>query len=128
MAADLKFAKTHEWIRLDDDGMATIGISSYAVEALTDLVFMQLPKVGRQVKASESIGEIESVNAVSDFYSPVSGEVVEVNEGLPNDLETLGKDPYGAGWLVRIRPADPAEMAGLLDQPAYETLIKNQPH
>lgn len=128
MAADLKFAKTHEWIRLDDDGMATIGISSYAVEALTDLVFMQLPKVGRQVKASESIGEIESVKAVSDFYSPVSGEVVEVNEGLPNDLETLGKDPYGAGWLVRIRPADPAEMAGLLDQPAYETLIKNQPH
>jgi glycine cleavage system H protein len=128
MAADLKFAKTHEWIRLDDDGLATIGISSYAVEALTDLVFMQLPKVGRQVKASESIGEIESVKAVSDFYSPVSGEVVEVNEGLPNDLETLGKDPYGAGWLVRIRPADPAEMAGLLDQPAYETLIKNQPH
>ena len=68
------------------------------------------------------------MKAVSDFYSPVSGEVVEVNEGLPNDLETLGKDPYGAGWLVRIRPADPAEMAGLLDQPAYETLIKNQPH
>ena len=128
MAADLKFAKTHEWIRIDDDGLATIGISSYAVEALTDLVFMQLPKVGRQVKASESIGEIESVKAVSDFYSPVSGEVVEVNEGLPNDLETLGKDPYGAGWLVRIRPADHAEMAGLLDQPAYETLIKNQPH
>ena len=79
MAAAPKFAKTNEWIRLDDDGLATVGISAYAVEALTDLVFMQLPAVGRTVKAGESIGEIESVKAVSDFYAPVSGEVVEVN-------------------------------------------------
>jgi glycine cleavage system H protein len=128
MAAAPKFAKTHEWIRLDDDGLATVGISAYAVEALTDLVFMQLPAVGRTVKAGESIGEIESVKAVSDFYAPVSGEVVEVNATLPNNLETLGKEPYGAGWLVKLRPTDATELAGLLDEVAYDALVKSQPH
>ena len=128
MAAAPKFAKTHEWIRLDDDGLATVGISAYAVEALTDLVFMQLPDVGRTVKAGESIGEIESVKAVSDFYAPVSGEVVEVNAALPGKLETLGQDPYGAGWLVRLRPSDAVELASLLDEAAYEALVKSQPH
>ena len=125
MAADLKFAKTHEWIRPEADGRATVGISAYAVEALTDLVFMQLPAVGKKVKAGESIGEIESVKAVSDMYAPVSGEIVEVNAALPNQLETLGKDPYGAGWIVRIKPDDPAELANLLDRPAYEALGKS---
>jgi glycine cleavage system H protein len=128
MAAAPKFAKTHEWIRLDDDGLATVGISAYAVEALTDLVFMQLPEVGRAVKAGESIGEIESVKAVSDFYAPVSGEVVAVNAALPGNLETLGQDPYGAGWLVKLRPSDAAELGSLLDQAAYDTLVKSQPH
>ena len=128
MAAAPKFAKTHEWIRLDDDGLATVGISAYAVEALTDLVFMQLPDVGRRVKAGESLGEIESVKAVSDVYAPVSGEVVEVNTALPGSLETLGRDPYGAGWLVRLRPDDPAQLSGLLDQASYEALVKSQPH
>ena len=125
MAADLKFAKTHEWIRPEADGRATVGISAYAVEALTDLVFMQLPAVGKKVKAGESIGEIESVKAVSDMYAPVSGEIVEVNAALPNQLETLGKDPYGAGLIVRIKPDDPAELANLLDRPAYEALVKS---
>lgn len=128
MAAAPKFAKTHEWIRLDDDGLATVGISAYAVEALTDLVFMQLPEVGRTVKAGESIGEIESVKAVSDFYAPVSGEVVEVNSTLPSKLETLGQDPYGSGWLVKLRPTDTGELAGLLDEAAYDALVKSQPH
>ncbi len=128
MAAAPKFAKTHEWIRLEDDGTATVGISAYAVEALTDLVFMQLPDVGRAVKAGESIGEIESVKAVSDFYAPVSGEVVAVNETLPSSLETLGQDPYGGGWLVKLRPADTSELAGLLDEAAYDALVKSQPH
>ena len=128
MAAAPKFAKTHEWIRLEDDGTATVGISAYAVEALTDLVFLQLPEVGRAVKAGESIGEIESVKAVSDFYAPVSGEVVAVNAALPANLETLGQDPYGGGWLVKLRPADTAELAGLLDEAAYDALVKSQPH
>ncbi len=128
MAADLKFAKTHEWIRPEAGGLATVGISAYAVEALTDLVFMQLPQVGRKVKAGESIGEIESVKAVSDFYAPVSGEIVEVNASLPGALETLGQDPYGTGWLVRIRPENPAEMAALLDQAAYDAQVKGAGH
>lgn len=128
MSADLKFAKTHEWVRTDQAGMATVGISAYAVEALTDLVFMQLPVVGKKVKAGESIGEIESVKAVSDLYAPVSGEIVEVNTVLPGHLETLGKDPYGAGWIAKIRPDNPAELGGLLDAAAYDALIKSQPH
>lgn len=128
MAAAPKFAKTHEWIRLEDDGTATVGISAYAVEALTDLVFMQLPDVGRQVTAGESIGEIESVKAVSDFYAPVSGEIVAVNTTLPGSLETLGQDPYGGGWLVKIRPADTAELTGLLDEAGYDAVVKSLPH
>jgi len=128
MAAAMKFAKSHEWARPEENGLVTIGISAYAVEALTDLVFMQLPEVGRRVKAGESFGEIESVKAVSDVYAPVSGEVVEVNAALPGALETLGTDPYGAGWLVRLRPDAAAEMAALLDQTAYDALVKSQPH
>jgi glycine cleavage system H protein len=128
MAADLKFAKTHEWVRPEATGVATVGISSYAVEALTDLVFMQLPAVGKRVKAGESLGEIESVKAVSDVYAPVSGEVVEVNAALPGKLETLGQDPYGEGWLVRIKPDDPAELDRLLDRAAYDKLVGSQPH
>ena len=111
--AEMKFAKSHEWVRPEAGGLATVGISKYAVEALTDLVFMQLPPVGRKVKA------------VSDLYSPVSGEIVEVNAALPNQLDTLGSDPYGAGWIVRIKPDDPAEMSGLLDQTAYDALVKS---
>jgi glycine cleavage system H protein len=128
MAAEMKFAKTHEWVRPDAPGAATVGISSYAVEALTDLVFMQLPAVGKRVKAGESLGEIESVKAVSDVYAPISGEVVEVNAALPGKLETLGKDPYGEGWLVRIKPDDPAELDALLDRQAYDALVASQPH
>jgi glycine cleavage system H protein len=124
----MRFDKSHEWSRPEADGLATVGISSYAVEALTDLVFMQLPAVGKKVKAGESIGEIESVKAVSDLYAPVSGEVVAVNTTLPGQLETLGKDPYNAGWIVKIKPDDPAEMAGLLDRAAYEALVKSQSH
>lgn len=128
MAADLKFAKTHEWVRPESGGVVTVGISSYAVEALTDLVFMQLPAVGRKVKAGESFGEIESVKAVSDLYAPISGEIVEVNFALPGKLETLGKDPYGEGWVARIKPDNPAEMDGLLDRTSYDALVGSQPH
>jgi len=128
MATDLKFAKSHEWLRPEAGGLVTVGISSYAVEALTDLVFMQLPAVGKKVKAGESIGEIESVKAVSDIYAPVSGEVVEVNTALPGHLETLGKDPYGDGWIVRIRPDNPQEADQLLNQAAYDALVAGQSH
>jgi len=128
MTAEIRFAKTHEWIRPEADGSATVGISAYAVSALTDIVFMQLPEVGREVRAGESIGEIESVKAVSDFYSPVSGRIAAVNTALPDHLETLGADPYGAGWIVKIVPADPGEIAVLLDQPAYDALVAGGQH
>ena len=128
MASELRFAKSHEWIRPESDGTATVGISAYAVQALTDLVFMQLPAVGKKVKAGESFGEIESVKAVSDLYAPVSGEIVAVNTGLPNQLETLGKDPYQAGWIMKIRPDNPAEIDALLDRAAYDALVASQSH
>ncbi|MCA9248369.1 MAG: glycine cleavage system protein GcvH, partial [Planctomycetales bacterium] len=105
-----------------EDGakVATVGISAFAVEALTDLVFMQLPEVGKQTEAGESFAEVESVKAVSDIYAPVTGEVIAVNESLPDSLETLGEDPYGAGWIAKIRIADEAGLAALMDKAAYD--------
>jgi glycine cleavage system H protein len=128
----LLYNKTHEWVRLENDSqgqkVATIGISAFAVEALTDLVFMQLPKVGRKVKAGESFGEIESVKAVSDLYSPVDGEVVAVNETLPDKLETLNADPYGAGWLVKIKLSSESALRNLLDHAAYQKQCAEEQH
>jgi len=120
---ELLFAKTHEWVGVaEEDGVkvATMGISAFAVEALTDLVFMELPAVGRNVSAGDSIGEIESVKAVSDLYSPVSGEITAVNSELPNKLEILGDDPYGEGWIARIQLSDEADLANLMDHATYE--------
>ena len=123
-----RYAKSHEWARLEDDGTITVGISAYAVEALTDLVFMQLPEVGATVNAGESFGEIENDKAVSDLYAPVSGEVVAVNAELPGRLETLGEDPYGSGWVIRIQPADAGQLETLLDQSAYDALVGGASH
>jgi glycine cleavage system H protein len=128
---DLLYAKTHEWARVEDaDGakVATMGITAFAVEALTDLVFMELPKVGRQVKAGEAFGEIESVKAVSDMYAPVTGEVIEVNAGLPESLETLNSDPYGAGWIAKIRITDESSLSQLMDAAAYERQCAEEGH
>jgi glycine cleavage system H protein len=120
----LLYAKTHEWVHLEPDGKggkaATIGISAFAVEALTDLVYMELPAVGRQVKAGETFGEIESVKAVSDLYSPLDGEITAVNRELPDHLERLSSDPYGEGWIIKMRVTDEAGLRTLLDRKAYE--------
>lgn len=128
----LLYAKTHEWVHLENDAqgqkVATVGISSFAVEALTDLVYMQLPPVGRKLKAGESFGEIESVKAVSDLYSPVDGEVVAVNQDLPNKLETLNADPYGAGWLVKVRLSSEDSLRDLLDYQAYQKQCAEEGH
>src|SRR5436190_24353668 len=100
---NLLFAKTHEWIAVAKEGgqkTATVGLTAFAVEALTDLVFIELPKVGRQVKAGESFCEVESVKAVSDVYAPVAGEVVAVNDKLADALEILSRDPFGEGWIA----------------------------
>jgi glycine cleavage system H protein len=120
---DLRFAKTHEWVAVTEEGgskIATIGISEFAVEALTDLVYIELPRVGRKVSADESFCEVESVKAVSDIYAPVSGEVVAVNEPLPDNLEAMSKDPYGEGWIAKVKMSNPSEVGRLMDHAAYQ--------
>jgi glycine cleavage system H protein len=128
----LLFAKTHEWASVSTAPqgakIATVGISAFAVEALTDLVYMQLPAVGRKVKAGESFGEIESVKAVSDLYSPVDGEVLEVNSALANKLETLNSDPYGAGWVAKIKMTSDAALKNLMDYGAYQKMCAEEQH
>lgn len=120
---ELLYAKTHEWVLVaEEDGakIATVGISAFAVEALTDLVFIDLPQVGKQVVAEQPFCEVESVKAVSDIYSPVDGEVVAVNTTLPDSLETLSRDPYNAGWIAKIKVSDESGLSKLLDYAAYE--------
>jgi glycine cleavage system H protein len=127
----LLYAKTHEWVAVTTEGgqkIVTIGLSAFAVEALTDLVFIELPKVGRQVKAEESFCEVESVKAVSDIYAPVAGEVIAANEKLADDLELLSQDPFGEGWIARIKIADEAGLNKLMDHAAYQKQIAEEAH
>jgi glycine cleavage system H protein len=124
---DLKYAKTHEWVSVSGD-VATVGISAFAVEALTDLVFIELPKVGAKVKAEQPFCEVESVKAVSDVYAPVAGEVIEVNKTLPDKLEILSSDPYGEGWIARIRSSDDSNLANLMDYKAYQKQCAEEGH
>ena len=122
---ELKFAHSHEWAHFADvDGkqVATIGISAHAVEALSDVVYMELPEVGAEVTAGASFGEVESVKATSDLFSPVTGKVIEVNAGLPDNLEVLGTDPYGEGWIIKVEAADGFSDDALLDFKAYEAI------
>jgi glycine cleavage system H protein len=121
---DRKYLKSHEWC-LVEDGVATIGISDYAVSHLSDLVFLDLPEVGAQVSAGETFGEIESVKAVSDLYSPASGEVLETNEALVDSIESLSADnAFDTGWMLKIKLA--AESADLMDAATYEECLKNE--
>jgi glycine cleavage system H protein len=127
----LLFSKTHEWVAIATENgqkIATVGLSAFAVEALTDLVFIELPKVGRQVAAGESFCEVESVKAVSDIYAPVAGEVVAVNTSLPDRLETLSNDPYGEGWLAKLRVTDESGLKNLLDHAAYQEMCAEEAH
>jgi glycine cleavage system H protein len=128
---ELLYAKTHEWVAVGSEGgqkVATVGLSKFAVETLTDLVFIELPQVGRQVKAEESFCEVESVKAVSDVYAPVAGEVVAVNSKLADDLETLSKDPFGEGWIAKIKITDDANLKNLLDFAAYQKQCEEDAH
>ncbi len=131
-AEDLLYAKTHEWVHVEADGsgakVATQGISAFAVEALTDLVFIELPEVGREVKAGESFCEIESVKAVSDMYAVVDGKVIAVNETLSDDLEILSNDPYGEGWIAKIQISDETGLADLMDHAAYQKICEEEDH
>lgn len=120
---DRKYLKSHEWCKTEGDH-ATVGISDYAVSHLSDLVFLDLPDVGAQVTAGESFGEIESVKAVSDLYSPVSGEVVETNEALADNLDTLNQDAFEAGWMIKVKTSSAAD--DLMDAAAYEKSLENE--
>jgi glycine cleavage system H protein len=116
---DLRYSESDEWVRRED-GDAVCGVTSYAAEQLGDIVYLQLPATGTQLRKGEALGEIESVKAVSDLFSPVSGEVVAVNEDLDRDPAAINRDPYGEGWIVRVRLSDPSEYDALLDAAAYE--------
>ena len=117
------YADTHEWVLVEDQDaakIATVGISKFAVEQLTDLVYIELPSVGTETQSGKEFGEVESVKAVSPLYSPVDGEVVEVNESLKDALETLNDDAYDGGWMIKVRLSDEASLSKLLDHAAYE--------
>ncbi len=123
----LRYAKTHEWVALDGN-VATIGISEFAVKLLSDLVFIDLPKVGKSVVAGESFGEIESVKHVSDLYAPVGGKVVAVNTELADKLEWLAQEPYGKAWMIKVEVSDTSALAGLLDATAYAAHCEAEDH
>ncbi len=125
---ELKYAKTHEWARTNDDGSVTVGISDNAQDQLGDMVFIELPEVGQTVSAEEACAVVESVKAASDVYAPLGGEVLEVNEALVDSPETVNADAYGEGWLFRLQPADAEEMAGLMDGEAYEAFLASEAH
>jgi glycine cleavage system H protein len=123
--SDLKFLSSHEWVLIEDD-LATVGVSDHAQELLGDLVFVELPEVGSAIAAGDSVAVIESVKAASDTYAPVSGEIVEVNSELEDSPERINDDPYGDGWMYRVRMEDPDEIGELLDAEAYTDVIADE--
>ena len=121
--AGLRYAKSHEWLKLEGDGTATIGISDYAQNSLGDITYVQMPKVGAALKAGETFGVVESVKAASDLYAPVAGTVLATNPALEAAPETVNKAPYTEGWMMKLKLANPADAAALLDAAAYEKSI-----
>ena len=120
---DLRYAKSHEWLRPESDGTVTVGISDYAQNSLGDITYVQVPKVGAAFKAGETFGVVESVKAASDLYAPVAGTVVAVNAALDGAPETVNRAPYTDGWMLKLKPADPAALETLLDATAYGALV-----
>jgi glycine cleavage system H protein len=119
---DLRYTRDHEWVRIDGEE-ATVGITAYAADQLGDIVFVELPDPGRSLEPSAAFGVVESVKAVSDLFAPVGGEVTEANPALTANPELVNSDPYGDGWMIRVRVADAAQLADLLDADAYDALI-----
>lgn len=120
--ADLKYAKSHEWVRVTGD-LATVGITDHAQHELTDVVFVELPPLGRKVKAGEACAVVESVKTASDIYSPVSGEIVKINQAAVDQPGLVNSDPYGSGWFFQVKLSQPGELAGLLSPEAYGAQI-----
>ena len=123
--ADLRYTREHEWLQIKD-GVGTVGITHYAQSELGDIVYAELPAVGTAIVAGEEFGTVESVKAVSELYAPASGEVIEVNPALAESPESVNRDPYGAGWLIRIRIANPDEAGGLLSVGDYRKLVEDE--
>jgi glycine cleavage system H protein len=119
---DLRYTQDHEWVRLDGDE-ATVGITQYAADQLGDIVFVELPEAGRTLMAAKPFGVVESVKAVSDLFAPLDGEVVSANEALGGSPELVNSDPYGQGWMIRVKVADPDEVDDLLDADAYDAIV-----
>ena len=123
--AELRYTKDHEWVRTDGDSV-TVGISDHAQNALGDVVFVDLPEVGRVVAAHEAVAVVESVKAASDVYAPVAGRIVEVNTALTEDPGLINREPTGEGWFFRIEPSNPAEVEALMDEEAYHAFLESQ--
>jgi glycine cleavage system H protein len=123
--SDVRYTREHEWARLSD-GLVTVGITGYATEQLGDVVFVELPAVGKKVDAGKPFGVVEAVKTVSDLYAPISGEVAEVNEALSGNPALVNQEPYGEGWMIRLKPRDPGEFAKLLSNQDYGKLIEEQ--
>ncbi len=121
--SDLRYTKDHEWVRLDDDGLAVIGVTDYAQSELGDIVFVEIEDVGTEVEAEGSFGTVEAVKTVSELFAPVAGTIEAINEGLEDAPETVNSDPYGEGWMAKIRPADASAIEGLLSVEAYKEMI-----
>ncbi len=124
LPADLKYSKSHEWARDEGDGTVTVGITDHAQELLGDLVFLELPEVGTPVQAEGECAVVESVKAASDIYSPVTGEIIEVNQALADAPESINEDAYGAGWIFKVKLSDAAELNALLDADGYTEVAK----
>ncbi|AJD46629.1 glycine cleavage system H protein [Isoalcanivorax pacificus W11-5] len=123
---ELRYAASHEWIRLEDDGTAYVGISDHAQDAMGDLVFVELPEVGQKLETGDEAGVVESVKAASDIYAPVSGEIVAVNDALEDTPELVNQDPYGDGWLFRLRINDKADLDELLSADEYREQLESE--
>jgi glycine cleavage system H protein len=122
---ELKYSKEHEWVKVEGD-IVIIGITDFAQKQLTDIVFVELPEKGKKVEAGKQLGVVESVKSVSDIFCPVTGEITEINEELTNAPETLNQDPYGKGWMVKIKVSDKSEIDKLMSAQEYEDLIKKE--
>ncbi len=124
--SELKYSKDHEWIKTNDDGTVSVGITDHAQAALGDLVFVEVPETGSTVTTSDACAVVESVKAASDVYSPVAGEIAAVNEALADAPESVNQDPYGDGWIMKIRLANESDLDGLMDAEAYEQFIADE--
>ena len=123
---EVHYAATHEWVRLEDD-LATVGITAYAAEQLSDITYIELPSVGQELAKGAVLGTVESVKAAADLVSPIDGEVVAVNEAVVGSPDLISEDPFGAGWLVKLRPSEPSQLEGLMTAEQYRVLVQAEP-